>query len=653
MEQDRTRLHSLDGLRGLAVLLVFLNHITPIYIIAAFPLLDRIGLFSSGVTGVTFFFILSGFLMSYLYPNPQSKFGFLQKRYTRIFPLFLTMCACMLAFTFYPSLPLYAIGIIISLAFIVHVVWVYVIKKNPFPLFSKILFFIFLTLQFAIGGFYLFWIMRQPPIVLQHFGLVGKNVLVGLVNATLTFPLGNYIPMLDGVYWSLAAEILFYLLYPFIIIPIALFLIPQKRIFKILFLLSLFPFLQGVDILSRYIFGLSALQFSLFYYFAFGIMLGYLYRTRAEIFTALASIFNGKLTYLPVLFLILLLVGEHFLNATLPGSYASFIRLLSAFPFAAIVALALSKESSLYKFLSNKILVFLGTISYSMYLSHAAIIHIIQDFHRSGSLVEDIMTIVVTFTLTIMLSSLLYFLLEKPYFMRRKHTAVTKSANTHPQRMTFLSTKFILVSMLCIYIIAIFLSFQSKFNLFSLVTNYDSSVFLGTHPSGSPISLQKNPTTTLMIPATHNNLGIILASIKHVNSNLPNQTTPSLFFTVQNATSKKIIARLPYVLDEFRGEDFPFGIPVIPDSQGHTYLVTFALVPPSTTDYITIDPTSVKAIYQLDKNVVIKNPRIAFDLFISKLQNVFSNQLSLITLLLLVPLGILSIFFLVVPQGYF
>lgn len=63
MEKDRTgtRLSSLDGLRGFAIILVFLNHITTTFLNKYVPF-DLLGwFFGDGVTGVSFLFILSGF----------------------------------------------------------------------------------------------------------------------------------------------------------------------------------------------------------------------------------------------------------------------------------------------------------------------------------------------------------------------------------------------------------------------------------------------------------------------------------------------------------------------------------------------------------------------------------------------------------------
>src|SRR5581483_7990763 len=240
MEKNTNRLHALDGLRGFAMMLVFLTHVNPQFIIQTFPFVDWIGIFSSGVLGVSFFFILSGFLMAYLYPSPPSNVLFIQKRYTRIFPLFLTMTAFMLFLRNVPNIPwFYAIALLLICMLTSHVVWVYGVKKIDKPIVSRTLLFAFIFLQVIVGGVYLFFVMPKSPIVFnQEWSVVAREGLIGLVNATLTFPLGNYVPMLDGVYWSLAEEILFYVLYPWLIAPIVFLLQKKNKIIISLFVVS-------------------------------------------------------------------------------------------------------------------------------------------------------------------------------------------------------------------------------------------------------------------------------------------------------------------------------------------------------------------------------------------------------------------------------
>ncbi len=79
-------LESLDGIRGLACLMVFYCHLeySPYMPYTTLPL-------NFGFLGVLLFFILSGFLMGYLYMETQSPrkiLHYLVKRFFRIYPLF-------------------------------------------------------------------------------------------------------------------------------------------------------------------------------------------------------------------------------------------------------------------------------------------------------------------------------------------------------------------------------------------------------------------------------------------------------------------------------------------------------------------------------------------------------------------------------------
>ena len=160
----KRRLDVLDGLRGFAIILVFLNHIDSFYIAQAVPSFFKPFiqfLFTSGNLGVTFFFILSGFLMGYLYTNP-SPGEFIERRYARIFPPFLVMVFCMWIFRLYPNTSLLArIALMLSAAFLVRTIWIFFVER-----FHKgsMLIKIFFLLQIVVALWYGFVIMRRPPI---------------------------------------------------------------------------------------------------------------------------------------------------------------------------------------------------------------------------------------------------------------------------------------------------------------------------------------------------------------------------------------------------------------------------------------------------------------------------------------------------------
>lgn len=87
MQQEKTRIDSIQALRGVAALLVILYHyrlnLNGIYQKANFG--DS--LFGNGALGVDLFFIISGFVMGYVTTATTTPGAFLLKRFFRIIPL--------------------------------------------------------------------------------------------------------------------------------------------------------------------------------------------------------------------------------------------------------------------------------------------------------------------------------------------------------------------------------------------------------------------------------------------------------------------------------------------------------------------------------------------------------------------------------------
>ncbi|CAH0267690.1 O-acetyltransferase OatA [Arthrobacter sp. Bi83] len=81
MNDARIRLDSLTGLRFLAAMLVVLYHASVTLVPEMFPLV------SMGQTGVTFFFILSGFVLAWSMKPNTPKRQFYWRRFARVWPL--------------------------------------------------------------------------------------------------------------------------------------------------------------------------------------------------------------------------------------------------------------------------------------------------------------------------------------------------------------------------------------------------------------------------------------------------------------------------------------------------------------------------------------------------------------------------------------
>lgn len=109
-----TRLPSLTGLRWIAALLVFAFHVGTMGIIAQLDLKAFVGTaFSLGLSGVEFFFILSGFVLVWSYRDGEPRRTFLRRRLAKIYPNHLVTFVVALAVAFWfadPVVPWAAIG---------------------------------------------------------------------------------------------------------------------------------------------------------------------------------------------------------------------------------------------------------------------------------------------------------------------------------------------------------------------------------------------------------------------------------------------------------------------------------------------------------------------------------------------------------------
>lgn len=640
MEKDKSilRLTALDGLRGFAILLVFLNHITTGYITKFIPY-DLMGwFFGDGVNGVTFLFILSGFLMAYIYPQPVSSLGFIQKRYTRIFPLFISMSLIMLIYRLYPkNSPLFFVLIILTLGVVVHLLWVRIVKFRS-DFFKRGLFLSFVLLQSVVGLTYVLWVMRHPPLVFNQLLPVPiREAFIFFTNATLTLPLGNYVPMLDGVYWTLVAEVLFYILYPIFIVPILTFTKSKPRIFKYSFFVSVILLIMGTDLLSHKILLVSMIQPALWLYFVTGIILANIYKHKSRVFSIVTDSFaNIPLLGSGFIFFGVLLL-EHYCEVYLPDAYGPWIRMSFAIPLTLLVATLLNSKTSLHRFFNRKFWVFLGTVSYSLYLSHALIVHIAERIYTPTDFWTNLIYVIITFGVAVIAACILYFLLEKPYF---RHPVQVKSAAKDIAVKKY--RRLPVLTLISVgYLAAIFIAFQSQFNFFSVVRPILNQNYSKKSVPQKILPIKNGTSFTISFRATGDNLGLISARIMHTKT-VP--TDQQLVFTLRQDGVSKPLATTRYTLDYFNsGAVFPFGFAPIKDSVNKSYTAELSLSDKFSSDFVNVDTTSFQVVYPADKKRLLTNPNEMARFLRQKVVAVFDNDQARIIFLLGLPFILLSL----------
>src|SRR6476646_4697263 len=100
------KLQTVQAARGAAAMLVLLFHLT--YLAQAFLGFDLFrGVFKFGYSGVDFFFVLSGFIISFVHGQdvgrPERLGRYLRKRFVRIYPVYWVVALALLPVYFNPA----------------------------------------------------------------------------------------------------------------------------------------------------------------------------------------------------------------------------------------------------------------------------------------------------------------------------------------------------------------------------------------------------------------------------------------------------------------------------------------------------------------------------------------------------------------------
>lgn len=316
---EKQRFHSLETFRFFAFLKVYFLHV-PIQ--GTFPIFEFLK--AGGGIGVAFFFVLSGFLITYLLAFEKKRTNkinvkqFLIRRSLRIWPLFFLMViiAFLLPYDFKSIIGFHMIG----------------------------------------GGYDLDW--RYSFTFLENYRMLWED------NWPKTTPL--------SVFWSLCIEEHFYLFWVIIFA-----FIPYKHILKFL------TFSVVLSWIARYIEQLisgnqtiiSNDLFTNIDYFAVGGILAYYVVNDYEKLVSKIKSFNHLVKWSYVIFVILVVVFQKYvLPYDSNGIFYIFRSTIIAILFTLLIAIIIPNDSKI-KF-ENKITAYLGKISYGLYVYHIIFIHV-------------------------------------------------------------------------------------------------------------------------------------------------------------------------------------------------------------------------------------------------------------------------------------
>ncbi|WP_105887430.1 acyltransferase family protein [Haemophilus influenzae] len=338
----------IDGLRAIAVISVIIYHLNENWL-------------SGGFLGVDIFFVISGFLITgiiitEIQQNSFSLKQFYTRRIKRIYPAFITVMALV--------------------SFIASVIFIY----NDFNKLRK-------TIELAIAFLSNFY----PGLTQGYFDLSA-----------------NENPVLH--IWSLAVEEQYYLIFPLILI----LAYKKFREIKVLFIITLILFfiLLATSFVSANFYKEVLHQPNIYYLsnlrfpeLLVGSLLAIYHNLSNKV--QLSKQVNNILAILSTLLLFSCLFLMNNDIAYIPG-----ITLILPCIFTALIIHTTSQNNIVKLCLSNKAIVFIGKISYSLYLYHW--IFIAFAYYITGEKQINNQSIAIVIVLTIIFSVLSYYLIEQP-----------------------------------------------------------------------------------------------------------------------------------------------------------------------------------------------------------------------------------------------
>ncbi|OGK14298.1 hypothetical protein A3A93_03120 [Candidatus Roizmanbacteria bacterium RIFCSPLOWO2_01_FULL_38_12] len=622
------RLTGLDGLRGLAALSVVLSHIgfgiasilnIPIVILAYKTL-------AVGPNSVQIFFVLSGFLMAFLYSKITSVQTFLKKRYARIIPIyavvviFLGILRIMELQAWYQQF-----FVLISLAVFFYISWKIISRFDKKGIIGNLIFYSFIVLQISLLIFNFF---ITPKLVENHHFLISdlqKEIIFLLSNLTLTTQIVRDVGGYSTVFWTLAAELYFYLLYPFIAIP--LINLGKRYGFMVgaIIVIATTKIIFDLDDVMRGLFAMSSINIARTCGFIVGVLIGTIYESKSTLWKKLEGIFSKFwINILILIAFILIQAGDWSVRDGQSIWFMNRYYLLSSWIFGLTIIAVIIPNTLIQKIFSHKILVFFGLISYSLYLTHINVsswVHPITGFfspfipnQRLYYLFEFSAFIMIN----VLISYILYTLVEALYFQSKAKSVGKNNARNQNEKFSPVSKNFRLWTIAHVggLIILIMWLYTGNYTptLFVAHHNFQNTSISDYFVSKKFSLLETGPIRTT-INAKYDNLSVVTMRLWYYKNaqvtRTKNKNPAILYFRLYEKNSSKPIFESSRSAFEIEGEpNFPFGLNTLTDSVNKKYSIELQLVGGSKEDDILVNlsPASIVTTYTNEKSEILKKP---------------------------------------------
>lgn len=380
LRDDSTHLRVLTGLRGWAAIWVFMYHAWayakhPPLVITLFGIpVDLTPIFSMGGVGVTIFFVLSGFLLSLPFAEWQAGLrgrpgigNYLSRRVLRVFPAYYMQLVLLILIASWSSGQL-----------VIH--------------------------DLATAFRYLFMLFMPPPI--------------------------GMVPAINGVWWTLPIEFTFYLVLPFLA-----FMLRPKRALLLLLGCLVVMYLWRHGVVVRLADAPLQMRVQAAYQlpgsmdaFGIGMLAAVLHVNRIHLPTWLLP--PEKKNALGLLGIALVFVAIYWLPGKRAEYWSDHLIFYAWTPLlslgiAAVLLAGVGGSQVLQRVFGNRPMVFLGLISYSLYLWHLPVLDwlVASAWYPAlaGSHLAWILAI--SLPLVLLISMLSYLYVERPFMQRRSPSA--------------------------------------------------------------------------------------------------------------------------------------------------------------------------------------------------------------------------------------
>jgi hypothetical protein len=443
---------------------------------------------------------------------------------------------------------------------------------------------------------------------------------------------------LSGVFWSLTPEVLFYLIYPFFVIPLVQLGRKQGVWLSVLIILGMTKVLFDLDTALVNYQSFFSLNIARSAGFIAGVTIGTIYVSKGDLWEKIQPVVSHPaFSLLALAALLFVQWGDTYIRDGHSRIYMNWYYILSSWVFACVILASVTENTILNRIFSWKVFRFLGTISYSLYLTHTICI----DWARQAVPNMPLVSFALSVTFSIVLAWILFEIVESLYFKSKKLTTphlAKESKGDEPEK----HFRFSYIHLIGIGIVFCIL-------LIVYTGEYSPTILVQRHkiPSrnffNQDHSLLENKLR-FPLKATYENLSIVSLFMRHegnVDDIKKSGKPPAnmIFKLYEKGGKTPLYESVRDNTAVASSPKFPFGLPPIQYSKDKEYIVEISLTGASQKDHIVAEllDGSVVTSYTQSKRDILKSPHT---LIINRAMYILQNFSAMFGLLFILVSGL-------------